>query len=88
MNFVIMFFELIEDFFLAVELRKKMTFKYAWVRLRHIRYEHPYSDKLRNIDKVCSEKHPHSDNEFIFTINIYQCKCGLTYIDSGLEFRK
>jgi hypothetical protein len=56
------------------------------IRLWHSIDGHPYDKSIR-LDKLQTEKHPHSDNEMIFTINIMKCECGLTWLDTGLEYR-
>lgn len=58
------------------------------LRYKHINDGHPH-DKSVLIDKLTSEKHPHTNDEFIYTVNIMKCKeCGLNYNDCGLEFRE
>ena len=64
----------------------EMPFRLGWKRLRHIRNGHPFEDSVL-VDKLRSAKHPRSDDECIYTINIRTCNdCGLTFLDSGLEY--
>lgn len=80
---------LIKDALLAHELSERgMPFKVAFKRARHMRNGHPYEDKESIIDKLHSEKHPHTDDSHICTINIIQCNCGLIYFDAGFEGRR
>lgn len=59
----------------------------GWRRIQHMRYGHNPDNSTR-IDKLRSERHPSSDEEFIYTVNVMRCNdCGLDYHDSGLEFR-
>lgn len=63
-------------------------FSIGWKRVSHMENGHPF-DKSERIDKLVSEKHPHSDSEMIYTVNIRHCNdCGLTYNDCGLEYRR
>lgn len=56
------------------------------VRRKHVKYGHGSGNVL--VDKLTSEKHPHTDAELVYTVNIMACKlCGLTYLDAGLEHR-
>ena len=76
---------IIIDFIAALEC--KDGFHIGWKRVRHIRNGHPFDLGVR-IDKLHSELHPNTDDEYIYTINIRKClDCGLTYNDEGLEFR-
>lgn len=71
---------------LYVALTSELAFSLAWKRVRHIRFGHTGG---KRIDKLRSENHPHTDKDFIFTVNIVECEeCGLMYQDCGLEFRK
>lgn len=72
---------------LTVALTSNVPFGLAWKRVKHIRYGHPFEES-ELIEKLRSEKHPHSDDEMVYTVNIRQCNdCGLTYFDEGLEYR-
>jgi hypothetical protein len=65
-----------------------MNKNFEKIRRKHIKRGHGIDNSIR-IDKMRSEMHPHSDKEFIFTVNIMLCnECGLIWLDSGLEFRK
>lgn len=76
---------MIFDFFAA--LGASAGFRVGWKRVRHIRYGHPYH-KSERLDKLRSEQHPHTDSEYIYTVNIMKClDCGLCYLDDGLETR-
>ena len=76
---------LIIDFLAAMD--SKDGFRIGWKRARHIRHGHPYSNS-KLLDKLRSEKHPHTDGEYIYTVNVMEClDCGLTYNDVGLERR-
>jgi len=69
-------------------LDSSVGFKLAWKRTGHARYGHPFDDSVL-IEKFRSEKHPHSDKEYVYTVNIRKCNdCGLTFFDNGLERRK
>lgn len=73
------------DLIAAAECSK--GFKVGWKRVRHVRHGHPY-EQWELIDKLYSEKHPHTDGEYIFTVGIHRCKdCGLTFVDDGLSLR-
>lgn len=56
-------------------------------RLIHLIFGHPYSGS-KHIDKLTSEKHHATSRNYIYTINIRECKCGLFFFDVGLETRK
>lgn len=63
-------------------------FPLAWMRARHIRNGHPFNNSTR-LEKLRVEKHPHTDSDFIYTINVRLCnECGLVFNDEGLERRK
>lgn len=48
-----------------------------------------HGQNYTQIDKLTSEKHPASNKNFIYTININKCNsCGLHFNDIGVEFRK
>lgn len=81
---------MIRDFFLALDISMTsgIPFKRCFQRLRHIRHGHPHEQSARRIDKLTSEHHPHTDADWVFTVNIVECECGLIYFDSGLERRK
>ena len=65
----------------------KDGFWIGWKRIRCIRNRHPYEDNER-LEKLHSEKHPHTNSEYIYTVNIMRCRgCGLIYNDVGLEQR-
>lgn len=69
-----------------MSLQSEVPFKLAWLRYGHIENGHTKSELL---DKLTSEKHPSTDNNYIFTINIMRCKeCGLLWEDAGLERRR
>lgn len=56
------------------------------MKLLHIIFGH--GDNYEVLETLRSEKHPASDNDWIYTINICKCKgCGLTFNDAGLECR-
>lgn len=77
---------LIVDFIIA--LNTKDGFRIGWKRTRHTRYGHPH-DNSELIDTLRSERHPHTDKEYIYTVNVMQClDCGLVYHDAGLEHRR
>lgn len=68
-------------------LNSNTDFKTAWKRITHIENGHPYR-KSEEIESFKSEKHPDTDDEFIFTIHIRKCNdCGLVFYDNGLESR-
>lgn len=76
---------LIIDFLAAMDAKE--GFRIGWKRVRHIRHGHPYDSGLL-LEKLRSEKHPHTDDEYIYTVNIMKCAdCGLVYHDAGLERR-
>lgn len=57
------------------------------LRKKHIKHGHPFAQSTL-VDKQRFEKHPHNDDEFVFTVAVMQCDdCGLTWLDSGLAFR-
>lgn len=69
-------------------LGSKEGFRIGWKRVRHIKHGHPHAQSTL-LDKVRSEAHPHTDDKYVFTINVLKCNdCGLTYLDSGLELRR
>lgn len=56
-------------------------------RRKHIKKGHPFA-KSTKIDVLRSEKHPHTDKHYVFTVNVMRCDdCGLIWLDSGLESR-
>ena len=72
---------------LSLASSSNVGFKLRWKRLPHMDSGHPF-DKSVRLDKLTSEKHPHSDSELVYTINIMQCNdCGLVWKDCGLEYR-
>jgi len=77
-------FGLIIDFFVATEI--ELPFKLAWKRTRHVRNGHEFEGSVR-IDKITSEHHPHTDKDYIYTINLRECECGLIFQDKGVERR-
>lgn len=57
------------------------------LREKHIKHGHNFDNSVL-IEKLTSEKHPHTDKEFVFTISIRKCnECGLIFYDKGLEYR-
>lgn len=56
------------------------------LKLIHIIFGHPYEGS-EHVDKLRSEKHPHSDSEWVYTVNVRKCKCGLHFHDAGVESR-
>ena len=56
-------------------------------RFIHIIFGHPYSGS-KQIDKCTSENHYSTDDKYIYTINIRECKCGLSFLSDGMESRK
>jgi hypothetical protein len=80
------FFLMLSDFFLALQ-SEGSSFKISYKRLRHMHNGHPYAERERKIDSLKSEVHPSSNAEFVYTVNIVECKCGLIYQDCGLQFR-
>ena len=76
---------ILNRFFLAID--SDLEFKLAWERLGHLKNGHKF-DGSEKIDCLKSENHPHTNNEYIFTINIRKCECGLIFFDNGLELRK
>ena len=83
------FFSMIADFAFAAEVKEigNLSFKTALLRRKHQRNGHPFSEKVRVVDKLRSEAHPHTDAEMIYTVNLVECQCGLIYQDCGIEFR-
>lgn len=57
------------------------------LRFFHVVFWHPYSGS-KQVDGLTSEKHYATDEKYIYTVNIRQCKCGLTFLDDGMESRK
>jgi hypothetical protein len=65
-----------------------MNSKLNRLRRKHLGTRHPF-DKSILIEKLTSEKHPHTDKHYVFTVNIRECgSCGLIFYDNGLESRK
>lgn len=59
----------------------------GWKRIRCLRNRHPHEANER-LDKLRSEKHPYTNGEYIYTVNLMRCRgCGLIYTDAGLEQR-
>lgn len=56
-------------------------------RLLHIIFGHPFKGS-KQVDKLMSENHYATDKDYIYSVTIRECKCGLTFLDSGLESRK
>ena len=56
-------------------------------RLIHIFFGHEFKGS-KLVDKLTSNKHPNSDWSFVYTVNIRECKCGLTFNSAGMESRK
>ena len=73
-------------FDLVAALSIDLPFSLAWKRVRHIRYGHVY-DGSKPIDKLRSENHPHTGIDYVYTINLRECECGLIFQDCGLERR-
>lgn len=66
---------------------EKRTFQETYKRLSHIEKGHPFDLSVR-LDKLHSEKHPHTDDECVYTVNIMRCEdCGLIWLDKGMEWR-
>ena len=81
-------FGIIFDLYIASTCAPEIGFKLAWKRARHMRYGCPYHNSIL-IDKLQSEKHPHTDHEWIYTINLRECKdCGLIFQSCGVERKK
>lgn len=75
-----------KNIFLA--LSSDLPFKLAYKRACHVDNGHPL-DKSTLVEKFSSEKHPHTDSQYIYTINIMKCDdCGLFWNDCGLELRE
>jgi hypothetical protein len=75
---------MIHDLLLAMQ--SSLPFSLAWRRARHIRNGHGFN--VTRIDKLTSEKHPHSSAGCVYTVNVMRCDdCGLTFNDCGLEWR-
>lgn len=73
---------------LGAAMQSSLPFTEAWKRLSCIESGHDFK-KSDLIEKLVSEKHPHTDPYFIYTVNIRTCRhCSLTYESTGLEFRK
>jgi hypothetical protein len=65
----------------------EVSFRVALRRAFHIHYGH--GPNRTRLDKLTSEAHPHSDKDWVFTVNICHCNdCGLTFLDDGIESRK
>lgn len=65
-----------------------LTFFKAWRRLSCWESGHVFK-KSQMIDSVKSELHPHSNKDYVFTINIMRCpNCDMIFYDEGLESRK
>lgn len=78
----------IGNYFRALVYDGELSKARVYQRLNCIEEGHSYRDSVL-LEKLTSEGHPHSDAEYLYTINLRQCfKCGLVYQDAGLEFRK
>lgn len=55
-------------------------------RVLHLIFGHELEGSVQ-VDKLTSEKHPHSDEKWLYTVNIRECKCGLFFFDCGVEYR-
>lgn len=56
------------------------------VRVWHVLFGHDHRASTL-VDKLRSEKHPQNDKDFIYTVNVMRCRCGLHHLDAGMEFR-
>lgn len=56
------------------------------VRAWHVLFGHEHVGATM-IDKLRSNKHPQNDATFIYTVNVMRCRCGLHFLDDGMEFR-
>lgn len=73
---------------LAVAFESDLPFGLAWKRLTHKDKGHPFDDS-ELVDKLVSENHPHTGDEYIYTVNIRKCNdCGMIFFDNGLESRR
>ncbi len=63
-----------------------VPFAVGWKRVRHIRNGHKFEGSTL-IEKQHYDKHPHSDDELVYTISIRECECGLIFEDKGLNYR-
>lgn len=76
---------LLDDLFAAS--KSSLPFAEAWKRVRCRSAGHVFQG-AKLVDKLRSEKHPHTDQYWIYTVNISECPhCGLLFHDSGLELR-
>lgn len=73
------------DIFIA--LISNTPFKLAYTRARHIRNGHPFNNSIL-VDKLVSESHPHTCKDYVYTVNLRKCECGLIFFDNGIEARK
>ncbi len=71
-----------------VALTSELPFKIAYKRAKCLSKGHVIKNS-ELIDKLQSEKHPHTNKEWIYTVNIMKCgNCGLHFNDAGVEARK
>ena len=56
-------------------------------RLFHLIKGHNYS-KSKKLDTFRTEHHYASDKDWIYTIHVMECECGLSFLDAGVERRK
>ncbi len=72
---------------LLTAMSSELPFKLAYKRLSCMEKGHTLDGSVL-IDKLTSEKHPNSSEDLIYTVNLFSCgNCGLTFQDSGVEFR-
>ena len=71
---------------LYLSLSSSLPFKLAWKRHKHIEFGHPLEGSTV-IEKLRGEKHPHTDDFWIYTVTLRECECGLIFSDNGLERR-
>jgi len=49
-------------------------------------FGHTYKGS-KMLDKLVTENHHSNSKDYIYTINVMECKCGLSYLDAGMETR-
>lgn len=78
---------LIFDFIVAMS--SSLSFKEAWKRVRCLRRNHITEIRPTLIEKAQFEKHPQTDSELVYTVNLMRCNhCSLNFLDGGFEYRK
>lgn len=73
----------------GVAINSDLPFIEAWKRIRCVGKKHFHNLDNVFIEKARFENHPHSDAQWIYTVNLMQCKhCSLNFLDDGVERRK